>query len=210
MKRQPITFLLTGLIAGLICVGFRFLGSPETAIIGLTWAVGPLFFVATVVGIAITGGRRYLQLGFMRYLTGFVICTITYITAVVTFFAVFGFSADWFGFRASANVVQFGIDVWLGLLASGAVGAVGITVFASLLTGRWRPSILLRLVMGGLLAIGVTFIANYPFHKVWSFIGALFPIGNALFCYIAGAYIWQHIQGQRPATATLWSNQRSG
>ena len=202
MKKQPITFLVTGLIAGLICVGFRFLGSPEKAIMGLTWAVGPLFFFATVGGIAITDGRRYLQLSFMRYLTGFVICTLTYITSLVTFFAVFGFSSDWFNFRASANVVQFGIDVWLGLLAAGVVGAVGITVFAVLLTRRWGPPIILRLIIGGLLTISVTFLTNSPFRKDWFFVGTLFPIGNAIFCYVVGTYIWQHIEGERQGTAT--------
>jgi|SRR5882724_4913597 len=191
MKHQ-ITFLLAGMIAGLICVAFASFESPEIAIIGLTWGVGPLFFVAVLAGIAMTGAWNQLQVGFWRYLVGLILITTTYVIALTAFFGVFGFSPDWFGVRPSANMVDFRIDVWLGLIAAGAVGASGIALSAALLTGKWSNSLLLRLVLAGWVTILVTFLANLPFHKNWSFLGVLLPLGNALFCYFVGTQIWQH------------------
>jgi len=121
----------------------------------------------------------------------------------VVFFGVAGFSPDLFGFRQSASFEHFGLDVWLGLIAAGVVGASGIALFSALLTGKWSNSLLLRLVLAGFLTILVTFIANLPFHNYWSFMGVLFPLGDALFCYLVGTQIWQHLQaaGQVAATA---------
>ena len=65
MKLQQITFFLAGLIAGLITASFT-LGSPEIAIAGLTYGVGPLLFVAIIAGIVITGAIAYSRLGFVR------------------------------------------------------------------------------------------------------------------------------------------------
>jgi len=182
---------LTGLIAGLICVTFWSFGSPEIAIIGLTWGVGPLFFVAIVAGIVITGARRYFQPGLLRYLAGLVLCTVTYVVALTAFFGVVGFSPDWFGFRPSGDIIQFGIDVWLGLIAAGAVGASGIALFTALLTRKWSNALLLRLMLAGLLTILVTFIANLPFHNYWSLLGVLLPLGSALFCWLVGTQIYE-------------------
>ena len=107
------------------------------------------------------------------------------------FFAVEGFSPDWFGFRPSPNFDHFGIDVVLGLLAAGTVAAGGIAFFAFVLTGQLHNSLLARLLLAGILTIIVTFIANYPFQSYWSFFGVLFPLGNALFCHLVGTQISQ-------------------
>jgi len=91
-------------------------------------------------------------------------------------------------------MAQFGIDVWLGLVAAGAVGASGIASFSAILTGRWSKSLLLRLMQVGLVTIVVTYMVNLPFHSYWTFFGVLFPLGNALFCYLVGAEIWQRVE----------------
>ena len=207
MKRHQITFFLAGLIAGLICVTFASFGSPEMAIIGLTWGVGPLFFVAIVAGIVITGVRRNFQPRFLRYLVGLVLCTTSYLAALIAFFAVDGFSPDWFSIRPSANLVHFGIDVWLGLIAAGAVGASGIALFAALLTRRWSNALLLRLMAAGLLTISVTFIVNLPFHNSWSFLGILLPLGSALFCWLVGAEILRTREAERDEAGHVWRQQ---
>lgn len=186
MRHLQITFLLSGLIAGLISVS---LGTLSLEF--LTYGVGPLFFVAVVVGIAITVSRRYLLTRFGRCLAGMVLSTITYVAALVAFSAVAGFS-DWLGFRRSANIVDFRIDIWLGLIAAGAIGASGIAVFTAILTRQWSTSLLLRLLAAGIVTIAVTFMVNLPFHNYWSFLGVLLPVGNGLFCCLVGTQIWLH------------------
>jgi len=120
-----------------------------------------------------------------------VLCTITYMVGLVVFFGVTGFSPDWFGFARSSSIAGFGVDVGLGLIAAGLVGALGITLFTALLTGKWSNRLLQRLMVAGLLAMVITFIANLPFQKDWSFFGVLLPVGNALFCYLVGSHIWR-------------------
>jgi hypothetical protein len=101
----------------------------------------------------------------LRYLAGLVLCTITYAVALMAFFAVFGFSPDWLGFQASASIALFGVDVALGLIAAVVVGALGISLFAALLTGTWSNHLLQRLMLAGLLAVSATFVANFPFQR---------------------------------------------
>ena len=185
--KTKITFFVAGLIGGLVCV----MPGPLLSIFTLTWGVGPAFFLAVIAGIIITGARCHLQADFLRYGSGLVVCFITYLLALAVFFAVEGFSPDWFGFRPSPNFDHFGIDVVLGLLAAGTVAAGGIAFFAFVLTGQWSNSLLARLLLAGILTIIVTFIANYPFQIYWSFYGVLFPLGNALFCHLVGIQIWQ-------------------
>ena len=184
-------------MAGLICVAFRLFGSPEIAIIGLTWGGGPLFFGAIVAGIEFTGASRYFRPGLLRYLAGLVLCTITYLVALTAFFGVFGFSPGWIGFRPSDDMVHFGIDVWLGLIVAGVIGAIGIALFAALLKQKWSNALLLRLIVAGFLTISITFAANFPFRNYWSFLGVLVPLGNALFCSIVVSDISQRPEVQR-------------
>jgi hypothetical protein len=200
MKRE-IPFLLTGLIAGLVCAAFPWSGSPWLAILGLTYGIGPLFFVAVVAGILVTGAWRYIRADFLHYLAGLVLCTISYFLGLIVFFAVVGFSSRLFHFRPSEDLHNFGLDVWLGLIAAGAVGASGIALFAALLTGKSSKHLLRRLMLAGLITLVVTFTANLPFQTDWSFLGVLFPLGNALFCYLVGSHILQRGKPETNVTA---------
>lgn len=204
--KTRITFLLAGLIAGLVCVT----PGPLLSIFTLTWCVGPAFFAAVVAGIIITGARRHLQADFLRYIAGLVVCFITYLLALMMFFAVAGYSPDWFGFRPSTNFDQFGIDVAIGLLAAGTFAAGGIALFAFVLTRRWSNSLLLRLFLSGIVTIIITFILNYPFRNYWSFYGVLLPLGNSLFCGAVGAHIWQHSESERHVATAREPHQRPG
>jgi len=190
--KTRITFLLAGLSGGLVCVT----PGPLLSIFTLTWGVGLAFYVAVVAGIIITGARGHLQADLLRYIAGLVICFITYLLALMMFFAVEGFSPDWFGLTPSANFDHFGIDVVLGLLAAATLAAGGIALFAFVLTGRWSNSLLVRLLLAGIMTIIVTFIVNYPFHGYWSFFGVLLPLGNALFSCLVGNQIWQQPEGE--------------
>jgi hypothetical protein len=191
--KTKITFLLTGLIAGLLCV----MPGPLFSIFTLTWGIGPAFFVAVIAGIIITGARRHLQAAFLRYIEGFVVCVITYLLALMVFFGVYGFSPDWLGVRPSDNVHRFGMDVILGLLAAGAFAAGGTALFSFVLTGCWSNFLLLRLLLAGIVTIVVTFLVNFPFHSYWSFFGVLLPLGNTLFCYLVGTQMLQHAKSER-------------
>lgn len=202
MKRQQITFFVAGLIAGLICVTLASFGPPEIALMSLTSGGGPLFFVAIVAGIVISGAWHHFHPRFLRYLAGLGLCAISYLAATTAFWWVFGLSPRWIGFRQSDNIGHFGIDVWLGLIAAGAVGASGIALFAALLTGKWNKALHRRLLLAGLLTICITFIANLPFLKDGSLLGVLLPLGNALFCWLVGTEIWQRLEVPRDVAAT--------
>lgn len=186
--RTKVTFLLAGLIGGLVCV----LPGPLLSIFTLTWGVGPAFFFAVLAAIVVTGARRHLQPGLLLYIAGLIVCILAYFLGLTVFAAVLGFSPDWFGFTPSDNFDQFGMDVVLGLFAAAIFAAGGIALFAFVITGRWSNSLLLRLLLAGMVTIIITFILNYPFRNYWSFFGVLIPLGNSLFCGAVGAHIWQH------------------
>ncbi len=196
MSRYQITFLLFGIIAGLTSVT---LGTLSLEF--LAYGVGPLFFVAIVAGITITGAWRQLRISLWRYPVGLLLSTITYMAALVVFSGVGGFSPNWFGVQPSAHIEDFGVDVWLGLIAAGAVGAIGIALFTAVLTGKWSKSFLLQLVVAGLATIVVTYLVNLSFRSYWSFLGVLFPVGNAIFCYLVGAQVWRS-EVARPVSLT--------
>ena len=197
MRRRQITFLFTGLIAGLISVTLGAL-----SIVFLAYGVGPLFFVAVVAGIAVTRAWHYVQVSFVRCVAGLFLTTITYLASLVAFSGVAGFSPDWFGFGRSAQIVDFRADILMGLVAAGVVGASGIAVFTALITRKWSTGLLLRLILAGLGTIVVTLIANQPLHSYWSFFGILFPLGNALFCWLVGWQIWLNPEATNDVVAT--------
>jgi hypothetical protein len=100
--KNEMKFLLTGLIGGLTCVA----PAPSFMLLTLTWGVGPAFFVAVVVGIILTGGRRDLQANVLQYMAGLVVYIITYLLALIVFVLVTGYSSEWFGFR-QADFAKF-------------------------------------------------------------------------------------------------------
>ena len=185
MRRKQITFLLCGLIGGLISASLGAL-----SLVFVAYGVGLLFFVATVTGIAITSAWCHVTVSFLRYVAGLLLTTTMYVAALAVFSGVAGFSPDWFGLRPSANILEFRIDVWLGLIAAGVVAASGISGLTALLVGTWSTSLLVRLISAALLTIVTTFITNLSFHTYWSFLGVLLPLGDALFCWLVGRQIW--------------------
>jgi len=198
--------LLTGFIAGLVCVApgpllniFSLTGALLT-IFTLIWCVGPSFFIAVVAGIIITGAQRHLQTNLLHYLAGLVVCFVTYLLAFFVFWVVYGFSPDWFGFRQSANFESFGVDGVLGLVAAAPIAAGGIAFFAFVLTGRWSNTLLARLLLAGIVTIIITFIVNYPFQSYWPLFGVLIPLGNALCSAAVGAHLWQPFESGRQIT----------
>jgi hypothetical protein len=197
MKQKVTIFLLSGFVAGVISV---VLG--KTTPVLLAYGVGPLFFAAIISSLAITGAWDHVGGNFLRYFACLILSTITYVAALFTFSLVAGFSPDWVGVRRSANLLDFGIDIWLGLIAAGIVGAIGISAFTALLTRSWSTSLLLRLMLAGFLPIVVAFITNLTFYSYWSFFGVLLPLGNALFCWIIGLQVLESGMTKRAEAQT--------
>ena len=168
----------------------------------LAYGVGPLFFAAVVASIAITVAWRYVQVSLWRCIVGLLLSTITYVVGLFAFTLVAGFSPDWFGVQQSANILDFRLDVWLGLIAAGVVAASGISGLTALLVGAWSTSLLVRLTLAALLTIVATFITNLPFHTYWSFLGVLLPLGDALFCWLVGRRIWVNREAASYVAAT--------
>jgi hypothetical protein len=185
MNFRRIAFLVSGVIAGLLVVVLG-LWSP----VFLAYGVGPLFFSAVVAGIAITDAWRYVEAGFWRFVAALLLTTIAYVTALLAFSVVAGFTPDWFGIARSSKITDVGVDILLGLLAAGVLGALGISAFGTVLTGTWRTALLMRLMLAAFVTTIVTFVTNLPFRSYWSSLGVLLPLGNALFCWLIGAHIW--------------------
>src|SRR6185312_1624030 len=204
MRHFRFTFLLCGIVAGLISVG---LGTKSLEF--LATGVGLLFFSAVMVSTIATVSWRYLRTRALKFFAGLVLSTVTYVAGVVAFNMMGGISQTWFGVR-SANIVDFNIDIWVGVLAAGIVGALGVASVSAIVTRQWSNDLLLRLLLTGLIVVGLTFIVNLRFHSYWSFFGVLMPTGNALFCWLVGTQIHGRISRDTGAmnTHTHWINLR--
>jgi hypothetical protein len=187
MNSQQITFFLTGLTAGLVTVA----GARAWPML-LVHGVGPLFFVAVLAAITLTGSRSHLGGGWWRILVGICVSIGAYLLALFAFSVVAGYSPDLLGIRASgasSDLSRFGADVWLGLLAAALVASVGIELLVYVLTGKWSNSFLFRLAAAGLVSVLVTFLVDRAAHYYWTFYGVLLPMGEGLFCAVVGAQI---------------------
>src|SRR5476649_2265921 len=103
MTPQQITFLLAGLTAGLATVvGAR--AWPTLFPMLLVCGVGPLFFVAVLAAITLTGSWSHLSHGWWRIVAGICICTGAYLLAFFTFLGVVGYS----GIPTSTDQIRFG------------------------------------------------------------------------------------------------------
>jgi hypothetical protein len=101
-----------------------------------------------------------------------------------------GYSPQLIGVSESNDIVQFRTDVWIGLLAAALVASAGIELLAFALIGKWSTAVFGQLVAAGFFTICVAFLVNLMAHHYWSFLGVLLPIGEALFCALVGAQIW--------------------
>lgn len=186
MRNKPRTFLWAGLFAG---VTSAVVGRVFPAV--LTVGVGLLFFVAVVASTTLTSALRQPGRDTWRYAAAASICTVGYIMVLLVFNVTIGYSQGSFSITQSDDIVQFGADIWLGLIASGIVASVGVAFVGSILTGRWSTSFVARLIGAALITIAFTNLVNVRFHQYWSFIGVLFAVGNALFCWLVGREIWK-------------------
>jgi hypothetical protein len=152
----------------------------------LTIGAGPIFFVALVGAASKTGLLQSLPRDTWRFVAAFLISTAGYVVALFAFNLVMGYSPQILGVAASSDIVQFRTDVWLGLLAAAAVAAAGVDGLVAIMIGRWRHRLLLRVWVAGALAITITFVVNLLLHQYWSFLGVLFPLGEALLGVVVG------------------------
>jgi hypothetical protein len=197
---KEVVFFCAGLVAGLV-----------TAAVGPKWptiftvGVGPAFFTALVVAIAMTDSWPRLSRGIWRYAVAAVISTLGYILALVTFSGLGGYSPELFGVHRSNDISDFHADVWIGLLAASLVAAIFTEFVAYVLTNRWSNGVLACLAGAGALSVVVTFtgmrlvkltLTTMPmlYHCI------LFSVGEALFCALIGAQI---LRSSRPTSGHL-------
>ncbi len=185
MTRMQVRFLLAGLTAGLLTV----VGGKAWPML-LVHGIGPLFFVAMLAAITLTGSWAHLSHGWWRILAGMGICIGAYLLALFTFWIAGGYSPQLLGIRASMDPIDLGADVGIGLLAAALVASACVEFLAYVLTGKWSNAFLVRLVVAGVATVLVTFAVNRPAHSYWTFYGVLLPLGEGLFCAIVGAQIW--------------------
>lgn len=190
MTSASFTFLLAGLTAGV-----------ATVAIGKTWptllisGVGMVFFAAVLAAITLSDSWSQVRGGLWRYLAGLVVSSAAYLVGLFAFSVAAGYSPDVFGVTASSDITHFGADVGIGLLAAALASAVCIELLASILTGRWSNRFFVFLIMAGFVTVAATYTAHVFVGKPWTFLGVLFPVGEALFCWIIGLQIWQSSEG---------------
>lgn len=184
MTRRGITYLLTGLTAGII-----------TTAIGQVWpgflvfGVGPVFFVAVLSAIALTKTWSCLHRDSWRIIAGICICTGAYLLALFTFVAVGGYWAELLHIRISTEM-RFSADVWIGLLAAALVASACVELLVYVFTGKWSTSFFLSFAAAGFVVVLATFLGSLVSHHYWSFYGVLLPLGEAFFCALIWAQIW--------------------
>jgi hypothetical protein len=194
MTRQKFTFLLAGFIAGNITAA-----GGRVSLWVLTIGGGPIFFVALLAAMVLTGSWPHRPSSVWRYLAAAFISTMAYVLAFLMYWWLGGYMQILLGdARSSTDLGEFRLDIWIGLIAAGMVAAIGIELVAYVLTSRWSNAALIQLMGAGILAIVLTFFAirvvrfaNSPpaLFYYWSFFGALFSVGEALFCGIVGAQL---------------------
>lgn len=188
-----IVFLSAGLAAGLVTVaGGR--AWPTLLPMLLVFGVGPLFFVAVLMAIILTGAWPHLGQGRWRFVVAICTCTGAYPLALLTFLVVAGYS----GIPTSARQIRFGADVWIGLLGAALASSACIELLVFVLTGKWSNSFLFRLAAAGVVTVLVTFIVDLVAHHYWTFYGILLPVGEGLFCWLVGAQISRTPQAGGP------------
>jgi len=190
MNRAQLTFLFAGLIAGIATVA---IGSIWPTL--LVSGVGLVFFAALVAAMAIGGIWPRLRGGFWRYVAALIVSAAAYFLGLVAFNGVGGYAPDLLGVHASSDILRFGTDVGIGLLAAALVSSVCIELLASVLTGRWSYRFLLYLILAGFATVAATYVGHMFSQQPWAFFGVLLPVGEALFCWIVGLQILQSGQG---------------
>ena len=187
------TFAASGFVAGLVtAVG----GAIEPLFISV--GAGLLFSMALLVWIAITESKHRLPPGRWRYPVAVGCATFGYIFCLIVFSGTYGFSPMVLGIRASHELTDFGLDVWIGLMSAILVSSGVVTLIAYVLTGEWSASDMLRLGLVGLMAVSLTFVATrllvrLPFDASSLlgivFVVVLFSTGQALCSWVVGQRI---------------------
>ena len=195
MKR--FVFLSTGFLAGIASAG---LGPSQPTVLVL--GVGPLFFGAVLAALALTNSWPHVRPRIWGYFVGMCLSTLTYFVAFLTFIGAAGYAPQVLGLRSSADVVDFGADVLLGLFAASVVVSIGMELLAYILSGRWSNLFLAFFLVASVTSLAATYLikgiatrfihSNAPLLQYWSTLGTILTIGEALFCVVLGSQILQN------------------
>jgi hypothetical protein len=189
--RKVSLFFLAGLLAGATSVAFGAM-SPTLLAIG----VGPLFFVALFVTIALTDSWLRLGYGVGRYVVAAFLSTGAYVLALFSFSIAAGYAPQVLGVRPSTDIVEFHGDIWVGLVVGVLIASICLELVAYVLTNKWSNLVLLTLTIAGIISILLTYVVNLRFHNYWSFLGVLLPSGEGLFCGLVGMQFIRTSEGK--------------
>jgi len=186
--------LASGFIAGIASAELG-LSQPTVLVLG----VGPFFFIAVLIALALTKSWSHLRSGMWGYFVAMCLSSVTYFVAFLTFIGIAGYAPQVLGFHSSADVIDFGTDVLLGLLAASVVASLGMELLVYILTSRWSNRFLayflsasVASLLGAYVIRGIVlrFVrGSGPLLQYWISLGALLVVGEALFCAVLGAQI---------------------
>ena len=177
--RLQLVFFATGFSAGLVTL---IIGSVSNMFLAL--GNGLVFFIALIIGIAVSGNLSRLASGWWRYAVGLGISSLAYVLWLFAFLAV----SSVLPAISVKGIAQFRADIWLAFFAAVPVASLGVEWLAYVLTNRWSNASLFRLVIAGVLTVFVTLAIALFYQGITFWI--LLPLGNALYCSIIGEQIW--------------------
>ena len=125
--------------------------------------------------------------GIWRPVFGAIESTLAYPILLAAFSGAAAFAQQVLKVRPSADLLDFGADVWVGLIAAAVVSSFLLETVAFTLSGVWISKFLMLLLLAGLATIATSFLANLRWHNYWSFLGVLLPLGESLSFGLIGA-----------------------
>lgn len=193
--KKGLVFLASGFLAGIASAELG-LSQPTVLVLG----VGPFFFIAVLIALALTNSWSHLRPRIWGYFVAMCLSAVIYFVAFLTFIGTTGYAPQVLGLHSSADVIDFGTDVLLGLLAASVVASLGMEVLVYILTSRWSNRFLAFFLAASVASIVGAYVirgivlrfvheGGSPLLQFWISLGALLVVGEALFCAVLGAQI---------------------
>jgi hypothetical protein len=192
--KKGLVFLASGFLAGIASAEVG-LSQPTVLVLG----VGLFFFIAVLIALALTNNWSHLRPRIWGYFVAMCLSAVTYFVAFLTFIGTAGYAPQVLGLHSSADVIDFGTDVLLGLLAASVVASLGMELLVYILTRRWSNLFLAFFLAASAASLVGAYVirgivlrfvhGSGPLLQYWISLGALLAVGEALFCAVLGAQI---------------------
>lgn len=190
MSRVPISFLLAGVVSGVVA-----------ALTGAKWpmalavGVGPAFFLALLAAMTLGGAGKGAAFRWWRWCIAAALYSAVYVLSLFAFSIAAGYSTDLLGVSRSNDFLQFREDVLVGLMVALLVASAGVELTTWILVGYWSARTFVLLATAGMATVLLTYATTSIAHSYWSFVGVLLPIGEGSFCSLVGIQILESKQG---------------